>query len=89
MRKILDYAAQKSREVAEMIDLEQQFRLDPNLRRQYMWAQSAHQDYLNNIKDAREKGLEDSARKLRLQGILSDEQIADALDIPVEIVKVL
>ena len=97
MRKLLDYAAQKSREVAEMIDLEQQFRLDPNLRRQYMWAQSAHQDYLNNMKDAREKGLEegleegrkDSARKLRLQGILSDEQIADALDIPVEVVKTL
>ncbi len=45
------------------------------------------------LEEGREEGLEegrkDSARKLRLQGILSDEQIADALNMPVEVVKTL
>ena len=45
------------------------------------------------LKEGREEGrresLEDSARKLRSQGILSDEQIAEALDMPIEIVKTL
>ena len=45
------------------------------------------------MKKSREEGfneaIKDSAHRLRSQGILSDEQIAEALDIPVEIIKTL
>ena len=62
-----------------------------------MIEERAHIDYVNNMKESREEGRNegrnegrrDSARKLRLQGILSDEQIADALDMPLEVVKSL
>ena len=70
-----------------------------------MIEERAHIDYVLNMQEAYEEGFKigleearkerfekwrkESARKLRSQGILSDQQIADALDMPVEIVKTL
>ena len=39
--------------------------------------------------EGRKEGREDSARRLRSQGVMSDEQIANILDIPLETVKTL
>lgn len=93
MNALVDEIAEKNSDVAEMLELERLFRMDPLLIRRYLIEERAHLDYIANMKDSREEGLEegrkDSARKLRLQGILSDEQIADALNMPVEVVKTL
>lgn len=101
MNALVDEIAEKNSDVAEMLELEKLFRMDPLLIRRYLIEERAHQDYLLNMKDAREEGREegleeglekgrkDSARSLRSQGILSDEQIAEALNMPVEVVKTL
>lgn len=101
MNALVDEIAEKNSDVAEMLELEKLFRMDPLLIRRYLIEERAHLDYIANMKESREEGLEegrnegrnegrkDSARKLRSQGILSDEQIADALDMPLEVVKSL
>ena len=121
MDELLEKIAAKNPDVAEMIELEKKFRMDPLLMRRYMIEERAHIDYVLNMKEyrkegreegleeGRKKGLEegleegrkagreegfneavrDSARKLRSQGILSDEQIAEALNMPIETVKAL
>ncbi len=113
MNSLVEEIAEKNSDVAEMLELERLFRMDPLLMRQYLMDERAHLDYISNMEDYREEGLEegrkkgleeglkegreegrresleDSARKLRSQGILSDEQIAEALDMPIEIVKTL
>ena len=97
MNALVDKIAETNSDVAEMLELEKLFRMDPLLIRRYLIEERAHIDYVNNMKESREEGRNegrnegrrDSARKLRLQGILSDEQIADALDMPLEVVKSL
>ena len=93
MNALVDEVAKKNSDVAEMLELERLFKMDPLLIRRYMIEERAHIDYVLNMKESHDKGLEagrkDSARKLRLQGILSDEQIAEALDMPIEVVKAL
>lgn len=101
MNALVDEVAKKNSDVAEMLELERLFKMDPLLIRRYMIEERAHIDYVLNMKESHDEGLEagrkegfneavrDSARKLRSQGILSDEQIAEALDMPIEVVKAL
>lgn len=79
--------------------------VDPLLIRRYLIEECAHIDYVLNMQETDEEGFKEgleearkerfekwrkeSARRLRSEGILSDEKIADALDIPVEVVKTL
>jgi predicted transposase/invertase (TIGR01784 family) len=97
MNALVDEIAEKNSDVADMLELERVFRMDPLMIRRYLIEERAHIDYVLNMKESREEGrkegfseaVKDSARRLRSQGILSDQQIADALDIPVEVVKTL
>ena len=125
MNALVDEIAEKNSDVADMLELERVFRMDPLMIRRYLIEERAHLDYVANMKESREEGIEvgiekgikkgrkegreegrkegrkegreegrkegreDSARRLRSQGVMSDEQIASVLDIPLETVKTL
>ena len=89
--------------VADLLDFEKAFRSDPLMVRQYIMAERAHIDYLENLKCEREEGLEegrnegreegrneeriDTIRNMRSKGAMADEQIAYILNLPLEFVK--
>ena len=104
MNALVDEVAKKNSDVADMLELERLFRMDPLMIRRYLIEERAHIDYVLNMKEAREEGreeerkksredfnkaLRESARRLRSEGVLSDEKIADILNIPLEVVKTL
>lgn len=101
MNALVDEIAKKNSDVADMLELERVFRMDPLMIRRYLIEERAHLDYVANMEESREEGIEegreegieegrkDSARRLRSQGVMSDEQIANVLDIPLETVKTL
>ena len=72
----------------EFLDAWEKYGSDPLVWRQYVFAEAAHRDYLLNLKAEREEGREEAGRKiafnLREQGILTDEQIAQVVNLPVE-----
>ncbi len=70
----------------DMREAEEKYRSDPLLWRQYIFAEAAHRDYLLTLKAEREEGREEAeneiACNLREQGILTDEQIAQVVNLP-------
>lgn len=79
--------AERNPVVAELLDYEQRFRMDPLSMRQYVMAERAHLDYLANLEYEREEGRIEIARTLRPEGIMTDEMIAQVAGIPVEVVR--
>ena len=79
--------------VAELLDYEQEFRRDPLLWRQYLMDERAHFDYLANLKYEREEGMDmkaiEIAQKARAEGFMTDEQIAELVGLPVNVVREL
>lgn len=88
--KFMEEIAERNDMVARYQELERLFDRDPIEIRNFLINERMKVDYQYNLEDAREEGLEEgkmeAARSLRLQGILSDEQIAQALNIPVDLV---
>ena len=101
----LQEIASRNSIVAELLELERKFLRDPILVRKYELDERAHLDYLANLEYERNEGLAQgrsegfaegcteernaAARSLRSQGILTDEQIAEALNMPIEAVGAL
>ena len=54
--------------VADLLDFEKAFRSDPLMVRQYIMAERAHIDYLENLKCEREEGLEEGRNEGREEG---------------------
>ena len=99
--------AERNPVVAELLDYEREFRTDPLVMRQYIFAERAHYDYLANLELEREEGLKEGrkegreegrkegrnnerrnlVRTIRAKGTMTDEQIADMLDLPLDFVK--
>ena len=83
----------------QLLDYERKFRTDPLVMRQYIFAERAHYDYLANLELEREEGLKEGrkegrnnerrnlVRTIRAKGTMTDEQIADMLDLPLDFVK--
>ena len=100
--KFMEEIAERNDMVARYQELERLFDRDPIEIRNFLINERMKVDYKYNLEDAREEGLKEglkegleegreqskmeAARSLRLQGILSDEQIAQALNIPVDLV---
>ena len=88
--KFMEEIAERNDMVARYQELERLFDRDPIEIRNFLINERMKVDYQYNLEDAREEGLEEgkmeAAHSLRLQGILSDEQIAQALNIPVDLV---
>ena len=94
----MEEIAERNDMVARYQELERLFDRDPIEIRNFLINERMKVDYKYNLEDAREEGLKEgleegreqskmeAARSLRLQGILSDEQIAQALNIPVDLV---
>ena len=103
MNTLADETEKKKPDADDMIALERVFSMDPLIVRRYLIEERAHLDYIANMKEAREEGYKEGfkigfkqgfnevviARRLRSQGVMSDEQIASVLDIPLETVKTL
>ena len=77
----------------EFLDAWEKYGSDPLVWRQYVFAEAAHRDYLLNLKAEREEGREEAGRKiafnLREQGILTDEQVAQVVNLPVNPVEII
>lgn len=84
---VVQEIAERNPVVAELLDYEQRFRMDPLLMRQYVMAERAHIDYLANLEYEREEGRIEVAHNLRVKGIMTDEEIAQVAGIPVEVVR--
>lgn len=98
--KFMEDIAERNEKIARYQELERLFNRDPIEIRNYLINERMKIDYKYNLEYIREEGLEEgraegleegrreskieAARNLRLQGILSDEQIAEALNIPVD-----
>ena len=102
---LLEEIAERNPTVRELRFAESIFRKNPIAFRNYLINERARIDDENNrrteLEEAKAKALEqgltrgrkenavENARSLRLQGILTDEQIAQALSLPIEIVETL
>lgn len=79
--------AERNPVVADLLDYEREFRSDPLVMRQYIFAERAHYDYLANLELEREDERKNIIRTIRAKGVMTDEQIADMLNLPLDFVK--
>ncbi len=68
--------------VADLLEYEKEFRSDPLMMRQYIFAERAHYDYLANLEYEREEGLKEGRREGLKEGRAKglEEGIAKGLE---------
>lgn len=99
--KFVEEIAKRNSNVAEMLELEKRFRGDPIQMRNFLINERFRLDHEATLKQEREEGFDEGfdegrgekaiemVRKLRSQGILTDEQISQVSDMPIELIRTL